>query len=321
MSAIRLELWVRVFVAAALATACRSSERSSQARVEVRDAAPPWAPRAIRPPTPPTGMVWIPEGTLVAGTPPEQLPRIADEEMPGEQLVLHGFFIDIFAQPNEEGAIPETGATLAHAAKVCTDQGKRLCSELEWERACKGPENTTYEYGDRYRAEACITGRSSRMLPSGYRPACRSEFGVRDMHGGVWEWTGSHFGRGRDANLFTLRGGNGAAGEVVGRCANSMARAPETISSQIGFRCCKGEVNEARVDFRIETGPPLAERGQVDRALTRALDAALPDDVRQTLSGYGAWRISSLWDWRPIGNITWLVGGGCAGEFGQRCDC
>ena len=88
-------------------------------------------------------MVWVPAGALVAGTPPEQLPRIADEEMPGEQVVLQGFYIDIFAYPNEEGAIPKTNVTHAAGGELCAEQGKRLCTELEWERACKGPQNTT----------------------------------------------------------------------------------------------------------------------------------------------------------------------------------
>src|SRR4030095_12178429 len=60
------------------------------------------------PPAPRQGMIWIPSGPLVAGTPPEILPRVADAEMPGEQVVLKGFYIDAFPYPNEEGAIPLT---------------------------------------------------------------------------------------------------------------------------------------------------------------------------------------------------------------------
>ena len=265
-------------------------------------------------------MVWVPEGALIAGTPPDRLPRIADEEMPGEQVVLHGFFIDIFAYPNEEGAIPQTGTTHTQAQSLCADRRKRLCTELEWERACKGPQNSIYEYGDRYRSDACLTGRAPRMLPSGYRPACRSEFGARDMHGSVWEWTMSRWGRGTAAQLFTLRGGNAAAGELVGRCANAMARPPETSSSQVGFRCCMGKPNDAEVSLHIERGVPLEQRAKVERGMARGLDAILPAAVRQTLAGYGAWRVTSIWNWHPIGNVQLLVGGGCAGYApARRC--
>lgn len=317
MSAIRYELAL-CLISLAVALGCKKSERAP-ASAQAPDAAPPWAAvSGSHPPTAPRGMVWVPEGALVAGTPIGQLPRVADEEMPGQQVVLSGFFMDVFAYPNEEGAIPETGATHAQAAKICANQGKRLCSELEWERACKGPQNSTYEYGDRYRQEACLTGRSSRMLPSGYRPACRSEFGVRDMHGGIWEWTSSRWGRGSSRDLYSLRGGNGEAGEVFGRCANAMGRPPETVSSQIGFRCCKGPENEAEVELAIERGPALAQRAKVDPALSRALTSLLSADVRQTLASYGAWRIARLWDWRPIGNVSWVVGAGCAGASPTR---
>jgi sulfatase-modifying factor enzyme 1 len=285
----------------------------------VSESAPPWSPK-VTAPTPPRGMVWVPEGALIAGTPPGRIPRIADQELPGEQLVLHGFFIDIFAYPNEEGAIPQTGVTRADAESSCAEQGKRLCTELEWERACKGPQNLTYEYGDRYRADACLTGHAPRMLPSGYRPACRSEFGARDLHGSVWEWTQSRFARGGSAELFTLRGGNSALGEVVGRCANAMGKPPQTVSSQVGFRCCKGDVNDARVSLRIERGPALTQRAQVDPDVPRVLDRLLPVSVQETLAGFGPWHIYGVWDWRPMGNVRLVVGTGCAGAApARRC--
>ena len=71
-------------------------------------------------------MIWIPPGTLIAGTPRERTPRVADEELPGEPVELSGFYIDEFAYPNEAGAIPKTGMTRDEAAGLCTGQGKRL---------------------------------------------------------------------------------------------------------------------------------------------------------------------------------------------------
>lgn len=295
---------------------CRDTQAPAETSVAA-EGPPPWAPK-VAPPTPPLGMVWVPEGALIAGTPPNQLPRVADEEMPGEQVMLNGFFIDIFAYPNEEGAIATTGVTHQQAESLCAEQDKRLCTELEWERACKGPQNTTYEYGDRYRAEACLTGRPPRMLPSGYRPACRSEFGVRDLHGSVWEWTQSRWGRGTRANLYSLRGGNAAAGELVGRCANAMGRPPETTSAQIGFRCCKGEPNGAEVRLHIERGVPLDYKGKGGREIAQKLEALLPVDVRQQLAKYGSFRLTSVWDWHPIGNVELVLGAVCAGFSPKR---
>ena len=96
-------------------------------------------PEPERLPVPRKGMVWIEAGALIAGTSPDQLPRIADEEMPGVQVVMHGFYIDQYPYPNESGAIQTTNVTRDEARSRCELIGKRLCTELEWERACKGP--------------------------------------------------------------------------------------------------------------------------------------------------------------------------------------
>lgn len=283
------------------------------------DAAPPWRAES-RAPTPPRGMVWVPEGPLVAGTPEGRLPRLPDQEMAGEQMVLHGFFIDVFAYPNEEGAIPTTGFTRPQAEAACAERGKRLCTELEWERACKGPENTTYEYGDRYRADVCLTGRAPRMMPSGFRQGCRSEFGVRDMHGAVWEWTASRFGRGAESSLVALRGGNGDAGEVIGRCANASGRAPTSRSSQVGFRCCMGEPNEAVVSLKLERGKTLEQRDVLEPSLAAKLAGLAPPEVNEGQSADLAWQATSAWDWRPVANAHLLVAGGCGGSpTARRC--
>src|SRR5262249_36339436 len=103
-------------LACALATdACKRGhdgpgQGDAGASAAALDAAPPWrVPQADPEPRP--GMVWIPSGVLIAGTPPDRLPRIADEEMPGEQVVMHGFYMDEYPHPNEIGAIPTTNVT------------------------------------------------------------------------------------------------------------------------------------------------------------------------------------------------------------------
>lgn len=286
---------------------------------ELADAAPPWAATA-KAPTPPRGMVWIPEGTLIAGTPAGKVPRLADIEMAGDPLELRGFFIDQFPYPNEEGAIPYTGVTRAQAEGLCQERGKRLCTELEWERACKGPRNLSYEYGDRHRAEVCQTGRAPRLLPSGYRTACRSDFGVRDLHGGVWEWTQSRWGRGGGTELVSVRGGNASNGELVGRCANAMPRPPEQSSSELGFRCCKGDVNEASVLLRSSTGKTFEQRPKLEPELRTQLLESLPSEVREAFGSVETMSFVGVWDWRPIGNVPLLVATACVGARPtQRC--
>jgi formylglycine-generating enzyme required for sulfatase activity len=298
-------------------------------KVESTNARPSAAPSAshsssIAAPTPPPppkrGMIWIEPGPLVAGTPPQQLPRLADQEMPGEQVILKGFYIDVFPYPNEEGAIPLTNVTRDGAIKLCGEQEKRLCGELEWERACKGPNNTTFEYGASYRADRCGTGTEPSLRPSGLRVACRSDFGVRDMHGGAFEWTQSAWGRGTEAGFFAVRGGNGPHGELTGRCANAEPRQPGVSAANVGFRCCAGPQSNTEVVLDLRRGPKLEAKGVVEKELSRTFMAALPDDAEHHLRRFGEPRVEMFWIWRPIANEDLHVARICAG-LGKQPSC
>ncbi len=306
-------------MAAVIAAACTPSKRSAAtgdggASGEVVSVPSAVAPGAARP-----GMVFIPSGNLRAGTPADQTPRVPEEELPGVDIAMSGFYIDVLPYPNEAVAIQVTNVSRDEAAKLCATQSKRLCTELEWERACKGPSNTRYEYGDDYRADVCVTGVASDksiMHPSGQHPACTSAFGVRDMHGGAWEWTDSTWGRGVARDLGVLRGGNARAGEIVGRCANALGRPADTRSGSMGFRCCAGPKNDAIVDLAVKFGPPIS-----------ILDSptALPQPVRDLpcpspLPGDGACLYEHGWIWRPMGNVVIYLRNGCKGSgLGLRC--
>ena len=136
--------------------------------------------------------------------------------------------------------------------RLCEVRGKRLWTELEWERACKGPGSSTYDDGDTYHAATCAMGVSPEQAahrPSGDLPSCQSAFGVRDMHGGPWEWTDGPWGRGSLRELGVLRGGNAVAGEIRRALRHGLARPPTTKSPTMGFRCCAGPKNDAKVDL------------------------------------------------------------------------
>lgn len=315
------------FIAVALlglGAGCRSEKQSPNA-VESAAAEPdaaasaPWLDAVQAPPVP-KGMVWIPGGALVAGTPKELLPRKADQEMPGEQVVLDGFFIDIYAFPNEQGAIPRSNMTFEEARALCEEQGKRLCSELEWERACKGPRNFVYEYGQGYQASICKTGEVAKRLPSGYLFGCRSEFGVHDMHGSLWEWTDSPWGRAQKGDKITQRGGNGIDGNVVGRCANARPYAPGESEQNVGARCCQGPRNAAEVSLGINKGQALKRVTSTDRELTAALEKKLPETVQASMRDRGVFHVAHLWEWKPVANEDLLLASGCAGvPPSRRC--
>lgn len=305
------------------------------------DAALPWD--AGEPdPEPRPGMMWIPPGVLIAGTPPDRLPRVADEEMAGEQVVMRGFYIDTFPYPNEAGAIPTTNVSQADALAICERQGKRLCTELEWERACKGTANTTYEYGDVYKPGICGTGTARSLVPNGVNAGCQSAFGVHDLHGGVWSWTASQWGRDQGAGarapraggssgntgpgskpaLVTVRGGNGLAGELIGRCANGRAMKPEARREDVGFRCCAGEVNSFEVVLSVTRGNSLVWQPP-DTKIAPQLEKLVPAEVQDAVRGRkpeDQFKVERMWIWRPLGNEELVIGGGCAHPPGNaRC--
>ncbi|MFT3768627.1 MAG: formylglycine-generating enzyme family protein [Minicystis sp.] len=259
-------------------------------------------------PEPRPGMVWIPPGVLLAGTPPDKLPRVADEEMAGEQVVMRGFYIDVYPYPNEVGAIPTTNIDQAEARALCEAQGKRLCTELELERACKGPANGTYEYGDAYKPSICATGTARALVPNGVNASCQSAFGVHDLHGGVWSWTASQWKRDpAKTNLVTLRGGNGPAGELIGRCANGRSLKPEARREDVGVRCCAGDPNTFEVMLSVTRGEPLKWQPAEDRVAPQ-LEKLVPAEVQQ---GDRKLKIERIWAWHPLGNEELWIGGGC----------
>lgn len=279
------------------------------------DAAPPWDVSQVEP-EPRPGMAWIPPGVLIAGTPPDRMPRIADEEMAGEQVVMRGFYIDLYSYPNEVGAIPTSNITQDEARALCEGQGKRLCTELEIERACKGPANTAYEYGDTYKASVCATGQSRALTPNGVNAGCVSAFGVHDLHGGVWTWTSSLWQRDRGKpGLVTLRGGNGLLGELVGRCANGRGAKPDTRRPEVGVRCCAGEPNSFEVVLEVSRERPLRMEPLVDERIAAQLAQLVPAEARPATPDRPAedeFKVTRLWKWHPLGNEELVAGGGCA---------
>jgi sulfatase modifying factor 1 len=280
------------------------------------------APSATAAGGPRPGMIWIAPGMFHAGTPVSKVPRVAEEELPGTEVALGGYYIDALPFPDEAGAIATTNVVRDDAAKMCEAKGKRLCTELEWEHACKGPEGFTYEDGDAYHAATCgmgVAAEQGAKRPSGELLACKSGFGVRDMHGGAWEWTDGPWGRGSLRELGVLRGGNAVAGELAGRCANGLARPPTMKSPSMGFRCCAGPKNDAKVDLTLHTGLPL-ERSMKTAEIAAPL-LAVAEAAWSPLTDAGTpFAFVHAFTWRPVANEELVVASGCAKDVPHpRC--
>ncbi len=123
--------------------------------------------------------------------------------------------IDVFEFPNRACELPVVWGTPSGAERVCNLEGKRLCSQDEWNLACAGdPEghaDRVYAYGDELDLEVCNTNKPQPLTATGLRicdtraaqsawatcatetepagafPRCRSRFGVFDQHGNVAE--------------------------------------------------------------------------------------------------------------------------------------
>jgi len=191
-----------------------------------------------------TNMVFIPEGTFIRGRMRSESPALVQATEPeAQEEKVPGFYIDMFEWPNELGANPPIRVKHDDAAALCSSRGKRLCSAVEWERACKGPEMNIYGYGDAYVTETCgakpggdVNNDGALDRASGSLASCRSGWGVHDMSGGAYEWTST---AGRTANFLLLKGGKlNHAPESATRCAFALEQNPTNADASISFRCC-----------------------------------------------------------------------------------
>lgn len=230
----------------------------------------------------------IPGGTLVAGSTPGDKGRDPVLEPAELEVKLGAYAIDRYLYPNDPTKPPLTGVSRAKAAELCEQAGGRLCTELEWERACKGPEGTTF------------AGSASWDAKCAKEPAsCASGFGVLGMGAAYREWTASEVLPIEDMQprAAAVRGARGSAVGPDHRCAHRTAIDPGASAEDLGFRCCRGAPNAATIPSpqwdqtyrRVEL--PAKELGEMlasvpslstlDREITYFKE---PDDVNVVLA-------------------------------------
>ncbi len=186
----------------------------------------------------PAGMVFVPSGTFRMGSSLDDPMRNLGEKALTD-LNVEAFCIDRY-EYGGTGREPQTGVTWYQAKELCEARGRRLCSEEEWERACKGPRNLRFPYGNSFDPDACNTkdedGNPRQVAEAGAFQRCRSGFGVLDMSGNVAEWTASRFQEGRQDR--TIKGGSANRPDWDTRCAARGNRPPSARDRHLGFRCC-----------------------------------------------------------------------------------
>lgn len=188
-------------------------------------------------------MISVPAGKVLAGSEPGAAHRKPGAEMDNEVVEVPAFSIDALPYPNDPARAPMTNVSQEKAAQLCAAEGKRLCHELEWERACEGAEGLVYPYGDAYESE-----RYTKLTE------LTSEFGVRGM-GAIAEWTSGEFG-GDNKGVIAVRGDGSEEGKIGRRrCAFRSKVEPDELAERLGFRCCKGPAPELSYDTPTYTPP------------------------------------------------------------------
>jgi formylglycine-generating enzyme required for sulfatase activity len=174
------------------------------------------------------------------------------------------FCMDRFEYPNKVGEWPRVLTSWRNAKKMCEAEGKRLCTEDEFNFACEGPEMLPYLYGYDRDATKCnfdkeyrYPDHSHQMLEYdecqldawckaeldrldqrekiGQRTTCVAWSGVYDMNGNVNEWVELPGKKSPDRS--GLKGG--WWGPIRARCRPTVTFHKESdYGYEAGFRCC-----------------------------------------------------------------------------------
>jgi hypothetical protein len=186
-----------------------------------------------KPGTCPQGMVLVPAGEFTMGS----------KDNP-KKVKVDEFCIDVYEFPNQKGELPFRKAEWFAAKEECKAQGKRLCTEAEWEKACKGTKGFMYPYGDQPEQRKCNTATleenkliKNQVAQCGTYKECVNDYGIYDMSGNMWEWTADYY----DPNIktFVLRGGSHNVVTDKSSCTNRLGAIPFMGRKDTGFRCCK----------------------------------------------------------------------------------
>ena len=260
-------------------------------------------------------VIHIPMGVLEAGSKAGEEGRDPAFEPLLHTLKLGPFRMDshLIRDQNQQimlGQSVEQAALLCASKQVGDDAG-RLCTDAEWERACKGEGQTKYPGGN----EACDG-------------SCPSEFGVYELTEFA-EWTSSTFRKNSNAAGTTIiRGSQSSEALETHRCARRRASVPRV---QVAFRCCYGPKNAAVLkdevigpayeltDVSVEKLTLLLNENEKTRALAKGVSLFSERAIETVFSrGPGESKGFSLTNralfWQPAKGVKYLVVAGRSGK-------
>jgi formylglycine-generating enzyme required for sulfatase activity len=241
-------------------------------------------------------MVLVPAGRFTMGTDDASVAEVtlelglpeswAQDAHPAHIVELPAYWIDRFEVTNAQfaGFVATTGAaaprhwTAAPAGTLerlpvvwvswfqaeayCRWLGKRLPTEAEWEKAARDGDARLYPWGNAFdRTRAAVGAYGLPLQPVGSFQNGQSAYGVMDLVGNAWEWTGEwyhaypgspfqsdDFGQQHRVVRGSALGGIGHfepddVDRIVAITARASFRwyaAPDSQFEDLGFRCARG---------------------------------------------------------------------------------
>ena len=261
----------------------------------------------------------IPGGSFDVGSRPGDAGRNPELEPRLSSIELGPFQIDRLPYPNDPKQAPRTGVTREEAKRACAEHGARLCTELEWERACKGPTSNAFENG------AVFDPRCSQSPQ-----ACASGFDVLGLGSSLREWVASEV-PGKEGARALFRGASASSAGPEHRCAARHIIDADSKADDLGFRCCKGAPNaaivpEPKLGDTFAHGKITADRlekvfaGDPHTAAITGVKFYREPDAANTVVSRGPgdkkgfeFTVAPL-VWRPIAGAEFLVVSGKSGD-------
>jgi len=185
------------------------------------------------------------------------------DERPKRRIMLDAFYMDKFEVTNVQykrifpdhtfnerlANYPVVGVAWKEAAQYAEAVGKRLPTEMEWEKAARGPDGREYPWGNTFNPSlANVSGDvpEARLMEVGQFRDGASPYGCMDMAGNAYEWTNDWYNPypgNTDVtidygNIYrVLRGGSYLSEPFEARSAKRHFDKVDTARKDYGFRC------------------------------------------------------------------------------------